>query len=93
MPLPAKLEPELRDHIRSLKEFHQKDLERNFAGVFLVNALEKKYPKAAREFIWQWLFPAFQLTRIPETGEQRRYYLHETNVQRAIKEAKSPLDF
>ena len=55
--------------------------------MFLVNALEKKYPKAAKEFIWQWFFPARQLTFVPETGEYRRYYLHETQVQTAIKEA------
>ena len=44
----------------------------------------KKRPK---EFIWQWFFPARQLTLVPETGEYRRYYLHETHVQVAIKEA------
>jgi integron integrase len=87
VPLPVKLEAELRDHLRTLKALHQKDMERNFAGVFLMNALEKKYPKAAREFIWQWIFPAPQLTKIPETDEHRRYYLHETKVQKAIKEA------
>ena len=85
VPLPAKLVPELRTHLRSLKALHAKDLERNYAGVFLVNALEKKYPKAAREFIWQWLFPAPQLTKVPLTEDHRRYYLHETKVQKAIK--------
>lgn len=85
VPLPAKLEPEIRAHLQALKALHVKDLERNYAGVFLVNALDKKYPKAAREFIWQWLFPAPQLTKVPESGEYRRYYLHETKVQKAIK--------
>ena len=50
-------------------------------------ALEKKYKNAAKEFIWQWFFPAKQLTHVPTTGEYRRYYLHETHVQKAIKEA------
>lgn len=85
VPLPAKLEPEIRAHLQSLKALHAKDLERNYAGVFLVNALDKKYTKAAREFVWQWLFPAPQLTKVPESGEYRRYYLHETKVQKAIK--------
>ncbi|KAF5429532.1 hypothetical protein C5S39_08800, partial [Candidatus Methanophagaceae archaeon] len=70
-----------------MKALHQLDLDRNYAGVFLIYALEKKYRKASKEFIWQWFFPAKNLTRMPETGEYRRYYLHETHVQRAIKEA------
>ncbi len=87
VPLPRTLLPELRTHLESLKDLHQRDLDRVYAGVFLVNALEKKYPNAAREFIWQWFFPAMQLTTVPTTGEFRRYYLHETQVQKAIKEA------
>ena len=75
------------EHLESLKTLHQLDLDRNYAGVFLIYALEKKYRKASKEFIWQWFFPAKNLTRMPETGEYRRYYLHETHVQKAIKEA------
>jgi len=87
VPLPETILPELREHLESLKALHQLDLDRNYAGVFLIYALEKKYKKASKEFIWQWFFPAKNFTRIPETGEYRRYYLHETHVQRAIKEA------
>jgi integron integrase len=87
VPLPKRILPELRAHLESLKDLHQRDMDRGYAGVFLVNALEKKYPNAARDFIWQWFFPALQLTRVPMTGELRRYYLHETHVQKAIKEA------
>ena len=87
LPLPEKILPELRAHLESLKDLHQRDLDRNYAGVFLVNALEKKYPKAVKEFIWQWFFPAKQLTAVPGTGEYRRYHLHETHVQTAIKAA------
>jgi site-specific recombinase XerD len=76
-----------REHLESLKALHQLDLDRNYAGVFLIYALEKKYRKASKEFIWQWFFPAKNLTRIPKTEEYRRYYLHETHVQKAIKEA------
>ena len=87
VPLPETILPELRAQVEFLKDLHQHDLDRNYAGVFLVDALEKKYPNAAREFIWQWFFPAKHLTRVPETGEYRRYHLHETHVQKAIKEA------
>ncbi len=87
VPLPATLCAELKSQVAVVKDLHQRDLERKYAGVFLVTALEKKYPRAVKEFIWQWLFPARDLTRVPESGEYRRYHLHETQVQKAIKEA------
>lgn len=87
VPLPEILLPELREHLESLKVLHEKDLKKKYAGVFLVNALEKKYKNASREFIWQWFFPAKQLTREKTTGEYRRYHLHQSHVQKAIKKA------
>jgi integron integrase len=87
VPLPEAIIPELRGQLEKVKQLHQLDLGRKYAGVFLLNALEKKYPQAAREFAWQWLFPAKDLTRVPETREYWRYHLHETQVQKAIKEA------
>lgn len=87
VPLPRALIPAMRAQLETLKILHQRDLARKYAGVFLMNSLEKKYPKAAKEFVWQWFFPAKDLTRVPETGESRRYHLHETQVQKAIKKA------
>jgi integron integrase len=89
VPLPETILPELRGHLESLKDLHQRDLDRAYAGVFLVNALEQKYKNAAKEFIWQWFFPAKQLTYENKTGEYRRYHLHITHVQKAIKQAVS----
>ncbi|MBF0410895.1 MAG: integron integrase [Candidatus Riflebacteria bacterium] len=74
VPIPETIVPEIKAHIKSLKEQHQQDLRFNYS-----------YPKAAKEFPWQWLFPAANLTQIPETNEWRRYHLHETIVQKAIK--------
>jgi integrase len=87
VPLPETLLSELREHLELLKKLHEKDLKNKYAGVFLVNALEEKYKNAAREFIWQWFFPAKQLTREKKTEEYRRYHLHKTHVQKAIKRA------
>ena len=87
VPLPERIMAELEGHLESLKDLHQQDLERKYAGVFLMNALEKKYKNAAKEFIWQWVFPAKVLTVENKTGELRRYHLHETHVQKAIKQA------
>jgi integron integrase len=87
VPLPETILPELRAQLEALKDLHQRDLERNYAGVFLVNALESKYKHAAKEFIWQWFFPAKQLTYVQKTEEYRRYHLHATHLQKAIKDA------
>ena len=87
VPLPEKLLPELREHLELLKKLHEKDLKNKYAGVFLVNALEEKYKNAAKEFSWQWFLPAKQLTKEEKTGEYRRYHLHKTHVQKAIKRA------
>jgi integron integrase len=87
VPLPETVLPELRAQLEALKDLHQRDLERNYAGVFLVNALESKYKHAAKEFIWQWFFPAKQLTYVQKTEEYRRYHLHPTHLQKAIKHA------
>jgi integron integrase len=87
VPLPATILPELRSPLASLQDLHQRELEPDYAGVFLMNALEHKYIHAAKEYIWQWFFPAKQLTSMQKTGAYRRYHLHATHVQKAIKQA------
>ncbi len=55
------------------------------SGVFMFDSLKKKHKNCAKELAWQWFFPAKTLTLVPETGEYRRYHLHESHVQKAIK--------
>ena len=81
------LKAELKTHLESVTKLHQSDLDSGYAGTFLFDLLEKKYKHAAKEVVWQWFFPAKTLTLIPETKEYRRYHLHETHVQKAIKKA------
>jgi integron integrase len=87
IPLPKKLIPKLKTRLDALRELHDKDLAAGYAGVFLPDSLEKKYPTAARDFIWQWFFPQKGLTLVPRTKEYRRYHLHESNVQEVLKNA------
>ena len=56
LPLPKKLIPKLKNQLDVLRELHDKDLASGYAGVFLPDSLGKKYPSAARDFIWQWFF-------------------------------------
>jgi integron integrase len=85
--LPQRLIPKLKTQLEVVSELHDKDLAAGYAGVFLVDSLEKKYPAAAKDFIWQWFFPQKGLTPIPGTKERRRYHLHESQVQEALKKA------
>jgi integron integrase len=87
VPLPETILPELKQQVERAGELHQQDLEAGYAGVFMFDSIEKKYKNAAREFRWQWFFPAKTLTVVSETKEYRRYHLHETHVQKAIKQA------
>jgi integron integrase len=87
VPLPQKLIPKLKTQLEAVSALHDKDLTAGYTGVFLVDSLEKKYPAAAKDFIWQWFFPQKELTPIPGTKERRRYHLHESQVQEALKKA------
>ena len=87
LPLPEALVPELHAQLDRVSQAHEADLAVGYAGAFLPTALGQKYPRAARELAWQWLFPALTLTRVPDTDERRRAHLHETLVQKALKDA------
>lgn len=87
VPLPQKLIPRLKTQLEAVSELHNEDLAAGYAGVFLVDSLEKKYPAAAKDFIWQWFFPQKGLTAVLGTKERRRYHLHESQVQAALKKA------
>ncbi len=85
VPLPESIQPELQGHLERVKKLHEKDLSRDFDGAFMFNLIEKKYKNCAKELIWQWFFPAKQLTTVNDTNELRRYHLHESHVQAAIR--------
>ncbi len=89
VPLPVSLVPALKAQLERVKRLYQEDIAASFNGVFLPEALERKYPQAAREFPWQWLFPAKTLTFVEKANEWRRYHFHESHVQKAIKGAVS----
>jgi integrase len=85
VPIPETIVPELKTHLQAVIDLHQEDLKSGYAGTFLPDLLKKKYKNAAKELVWQWFFPAKTLTLIPETKEYKRYHLHDTHVQKAIK--------
>jgi site-specific recombinase XerD len=66
---------------------HESDLANGYGSVYLSYALEHKYPNANKEWIWQYIFPASELSRDPKTQIMRRHHLHETTVQRAVRQS------
>jgi len=87
VPLSQTLIPKLKIQLEAVSKLHDKDLAADYDGVFLDGALEKKYSAAAKEFIWQWIFPQKELTLVPNTKKRRRYHLHESQLQEALKKA------
>jgi integrase len=70
-----------------VKAQHDEDVAAGHGTVALPDALRLKYPTAAREWGWQWVFPATRFHVDRESGERRRHHLHESVVQRAVKDA------
>jgi len=85
--LPNSLLEPLRLHLNQVKALHEKDLFEGYGTVYLPNALERKYPNANREWIWQYVFPANKRSVDPQTGIKRRHHLHESSLQKAVKQA------
>ncbi len=85
--LPDALVPALKRQLRRAKGVHQHDLDDGWGRVELPRALDRKYPNAAAEWGWQWVFPQQKRWRIEQGGAQGRHHVHETLVQRAVKRA------
>lgn len=85
--LPIILKEPLQAHLKKVKELHQKDLNEGFGRVYLPFALEKKYPNANKEEMWQYVFPSKKRSIDPRSGEERRHHAAESVLQKAVKEA------
>jgi integron integrase len=85
--LPERLCRPLQAHLDRVKELHQQDLARGGGAAYLPTALHRKYPNAAREWVWQYVFPAEKLSLDPRSGQKRRHHVHEKNLQNAVKQA------
>ena len=84
---PKSIQDEMRYHIDKLKRLHDEDLSQGYGGVYLPNALSRKYPNAEKEFRWQYVFPAKKLSQDPRSGVIRRHHVLESGLQKAVKVA------
>lgn len=85
--LPASLEPALRLHLRNTRALHAQDLAEGYGRVYLPHALDKKYPAAAAEWGWQYVFPAPSRSLDPRSGVMRRHHLNERQLQKTFRDA------
>jgi integrase len=85
--LPAAAREALTRHLAEVRRLHEQDLAHGFGRVVLPFALDRKFPNAATEWRWQFVFPAGRICRNPRFGPASRYHLHESVVQKAVAEA------
>jgi integron integrase len=85
--LPQNLRDALQAQIEAVKALHHQDLEAGCGEVYIPEALARKYPKAARETGWQWVFPARVRSLDPRSGREMRHHVRESGLQKAVKRA------
>ncbi len=85
--LPAMAMDALQGQLAEARRVHERDLDAGFGEVWLPDALARKYPGAAREWAWQYVFPASARSVDPRSGIMRRHHVDETVLQRAVKQA------
>jgi integron integrase len=97
--LPLNLAEPLQRHVQKVRLQYEEDMEHGFAGVYMPEALARKYPSAEKEWVWQWVFPSSRLSRDgrsedePQTGAnsaataRRRHHVDENVLQLAVKKA------
>jgi integron integrase len=85
--LAPSINKELEKHLSRIKKLHEADLDAGHGKVYLPEALARKYRNAAREYRWQYVFPAKKLSKDPRSDVFRRHHVLESGLQKAVKVA------
>lgn len=85
--LPETLKNPLQEHLERVKTLHQTDIKEGWGRVPLPGALDRKLTNGSTDWCWQWVFPQSRRWKNPETGEEGRYHMDETVLQRSVHEA------
>jgi len=91
--LPKRFQDPLKKQIESVKKLHDEALVNGFGEIWLWPSLERKYKNAAKEFIWQYVFPANNLSVDPRSGKVRRHHINENMLQKELKKTVLALGF
>jgi len=86
-PLATSLAAPLREHLERVRLVFEEDRRAELAGVWLPFALERKYPNAATQWNWQWVFPSHSISTDPLTGTRRRHHLDPNTIDKALRVA------
>ncbi|MBN2178085.1 MAG: integron integrase [Deltaproteobacteria bacterium] len=85
--LPATVKDQLKNHLTKVKSLHESDLSKGYGEVHLPDALSRKYPNAGKEWAWQYVFPANNLSVDPRSGRVARHHISASAIQGIIKKA------
>jgi len=85
--MPEAVKELLEEHLSSVKKIHEKDIEKSYGEVYLPDALDRKYPRAAKEWGWQYVFPAAALSVDPRSGKVRRHHISPSSIQKMVAAA------
>jgi integrase len=85
--LPEVVIPRLERHLDKVEGIHKRDLDAGFGSVHLPYSLARKYRNADKSWAWQFIFPASRRGIDPRSGVERRHHIHESVIQRAIRQA------
>lgn len=88
VPLPRSIKAALKVHLERVKLIHENDLADGFGEVYLPGALARKYPGAAKQWEWQYVFPSIKRSRDPGKNIVGRHHMDPSTLDRAIKKAK-----
>ncbi len=83
--LPPSIYGDLEAHLSRVENLHKTDLEAGYGDVYLPEALARKYRSASREYRWQYVFPAKNLSKDPRSDMFRRHHVLESGLQKAVK--------
>jgi integron integrase len=85
--LPERFAPLLKEQLKQVRAIYEEDLKKGVAGVYIWPGLGRKYPNAAREWIWQYVFPSNRLSVDPRSRIVRRHHVHSSSLQKGVKNA------
>jgi integron integrase len=87
VPFPARVKEALASHLADVRRTHERDVAAGVGAVVLPDAIRRKYPHAATDWLWQFVFPAARVCRDPQWGGPSRFHLHESAIQREVTRA------
>jgi len=85
--LPKAVVHYLKEHLKKIKQQHDRDLALGYGAVYLPNALARKYRAAEKSWVWQYVFPSSKISADPRSGIKRRHHVNQQYLHRAVKSA------